>query len=357
MTRDEFIAKIENPDDVNRVMARVDEGAQLMGKTSVEELEKWYDECAGYYDAAHEDVITKYEEVGVKFNPMYGEEREVLKPVDKAKWFSFLHFNAMMSEALDKYRCLKYFTSIEDEQMFDAEQGRASIEAHVRDHVMKSGGLFSGEDFEADVVEVLYQHYERYHQLLEIRIDDLNDAIALIELKEYLNKPGCQTTEILFTTTSLNLSKFKIKGTRANKLMSDVLVPYFIDRFSSKYFSGKDLDELKAELKMCKKLNGRILHKAVFELYKVFDKYGYFEYSLPKDTYHLGEKDGKYGRVTFDISVWIYDLFALIDDSEKFNDAEYDTRKEKADKIRNMMEMDTRDLEMDLPKGWELFLF
>lgn len=33
MTREEFIAKIENPDDVERVMARVDEGIKLMNYT------------------------------------------------------------------------------------------------------------------------------------------------------------------------------------------------------------------------------------------------------------------------------------------------------------------------------------
>ena len=91
MTRDEFIAKIMNHDDVERVMARVDEGAQLLGKTTDEQLEKWYDECAGYYDAACVDVTTKYEVVVKNDNPMYGEEGEVLNPVEEGKWFSFLH--------------------------------------------------------------------------------------------------------------------------------------------------------------------------------------------------------------------------------------------------------------------------
>ena len=132
MTRDEFIAKIENPDDVNRVMARVDEGAKLLGKTTIEELEKWYDECAGYYDAAHEEVITKYEQVGVEFNPMYGEEREVLKPVDKAKWFSFLHFNAMISEAMDRYRYMMYNVKLEDSITGEVGEAKMSLNAKSR---------------------------------------------------------------------------------------------------------------------------------------------------------------------------------------------------------------------------------
>ena len=52
MTREEFIAKIENPDDVERVMARVDEGAELLQYNIIGNIEKWYDDCAKFYDAS-----------------------------------------------------------------------------------------------------------------------------------------------------------------------------------------------------------------------------------------------------------------------------------------------------------------
>lgn len=50
MTREEFIAKIENPDDVERVMARVDEGIKLMNYTDATKIAEWYDFCAKRYD-------------------------------------------------------------------------------------------------------------------------------------------------------------------------------------------------------------------------------------------------------------------------------------------------------------------
>lgn len=355
MTREEFIAKIENPNDVERVMARVDEGAQLLRYDVIGNIEKWYDECARYYDAAVFEVDEDAE--------LFDSQIKVLELNKGDRFFSFPHFNSMLSEAFDKYRFMKYFMDIEVNLKLDVEQAKKSIKKHVEDHIKGSGRLFSGEDFESDVVDALYEHYEKYNQVLKPRIDDLNDAIALIELKEYLLSTPSKTTvphrtkEISFTPFADNLSKFKIRGERANKLMNDVLVPYFIDRFSGKYFSGKDIEALKSELKMCKKLYRRILNKAVFEMYKVFDKYCYVEYGLSEDIYHLGEKDGKYGRLTFDVSVWIFDLFEPISDDDKFNDAEYMDRKEKADKIRNIMEMDTRALEMDIPEDWKRYVF
>ena len=50
MTRDDFIAKIENPDDVKRIMARVDEGIKLMNYTDATKIAEWYDRCANLYD-------------------------------------------------------------------------------------------------------------------------------------------------------------------------------------------------------------------------------------------------------------------------------------------------------------------
>ena len=355
MTREEFISKIENPDDVERVMARVDEGAELLQYNIIGNIEKWYDDCAKFYDASVFEVDEETQafpsEIGI-FGLSKGD-----------KFFSFPHFNSMLSEAFDKFRFLKYFMTIEVNLRLDAKHAKKSIKKHVDDHVRESGGQFSGKDFVSDVVDSLYEHYEKYNQVLKSRIDDLKDAIAVIELKEYLQSTPSKTTtphrtkEISFTPFAENLPKIKIRGERANKLMSDVLVPYFIDRFSGKYFSGKDLESLRSELKMCKDLNSRILNKAVFELYKVFDKHGYVEYGLSQDTYHLGAKDGQYGRVTFDISVWIFDLFAPISDDKRFKDAEYMDRKEKADKIRYIMESDTRSLEMDIPKDWKLYVF
>lgn len=354
MTRDEFIAKIENPDDVNRVMARVDEGAQLLQYTVYGDIEKWYDECAKYYDAAVFEVDEDSEAFQLQV--------ETLGLSKGDKFFSFPHFNSMLSEAFDKFRYLKYFMDQEVDLRHDANQAKQSIKKHVIDHIKESGGLFSKEDFVSDVVDALYNHYERYNQLLESKIDDLNDAKVLLELKEYMQAPTSgadmphRTCEISFTPLENNLPKFKIKGERTNKLMDEVLVPYFIDRFSGKYFSGKDFEAIKTELDTCKKLKRRILNKAVFEIYKVFDKHGYVEYGLTEDTYHLGAKDGKYGRVTFDISVWIFDLFAPICDDRRFKQEGMD-RKEKADTIRYMMEVDTRKLELDIPEDWKRYVF
>ena len=86
MTREEFIAKIENPDDVERVMARVDEGIKMMNYTDANKIAEWYDFCAKRYDRS---ILPSTIE-GVP-DMVTGEEHGVT-----VNEFSFLHFNAFL---------------------------------------------------------------------------------------------------------------------------------------------------------------------------------------------------------------------------------------------------------------------
>lgn len=357
MTRDEFIAKIENPDDVNRVMARVDEGAQLMGKTSVEELEKWYDECAGYYDAAHEDVITKYEEVGVKFNPMYGEEREVLKPVDKAKWFSFLHFNAMISEAIDRYRYMMYTVKLEDSITSEVGEAKMSLKKKVDDYVARPGNLYNDPSFVHKVHKVVAKYLGEYALAADTRGKDLEDAIAILKIKEDMDEAREHGHPIQYYIQSVSFkpnegSAYRIKGEKALNLMADVFVPYFCDRYLSKF----NLKSLEAEQKRWLALKAKTFHMTIYEIYKLFIEFynEKFSYELDEDRYNLGERNGKYPGLVNEISVWIYDLMAEI--SDEYHKENWRTEKVDAIKTRMLAKLYGLD-KVDLPKEWKAFMY
>ena len=138
MTREEFIAKIENPNDVERVIARVDEGAQLMKYTDAAKLAEWYDFCAKLYD---QSILPSTLE-GVS-DKVTGEKHNVI-----VEEFSFLHFNAMISEGLDRYRHLMHTVELEDRITDEVGASKMSLKK-----IVDAYNAFTDIDGFAKVVE------------------------------------------------------------------------------------------------------------------------------------------------------------------------------------------------------------
>lgn len=357
MKREEFIAKIVNPNDVERVMARVDEGAQLLGKTTDEQLEKWYDECAGYYDAACVDVTTKYEVVGKNDNPMYGEEGEVLNPVEEGKWFSFLHFNAMISEGLDRYRHLMHTVELEDRITDEVGASKMSLKKIVDCYVERPINQFNDPSFVHKVHKVVAKYLGEYALAADTRGQDLADAIAILKIKEYMDEAHAHGHDIKWYINSVSFkpnegSSWTIKGENALKLMADVFVPYYCDRYLSKF----DIKTLESQQRRWAALESKTFHMTIFEIYKLFIEYynEKFSYQLAEDRYNLGERNGKYPGLVNEISVWIFDLMAEI--SGEFD--KNNNRAEKVEVIRTRMKAKLHRLdEVDLPREWKAFLY
>ncbi len=147
-------------------------------------------------------------------------------------------------------------------------------------------------------------------------------------------------------------SSWTIKGENALKMMADVFVPYYCDRYLSKF----DLKTLERQHKTWAALKDRTIHMTIYEIYKLFIEFynEKFTYRLDEDLYNLGERNGKYPGLINEISVWIFDLMAEV--SGGFN--KYDSRPTKVDAIRTRMQAKLYGLDkVDLPKEWSLFLY
>lgn len=358
MKREELIAKINDPNEVKRVMERVDEASQLLGKTTDEQLELFYDECAGYYDAACRDAITSYEVVGKKYDPLYKEERDVIKlNYNGNKSFSFLHFNAIMSECMDRYRHMMYDVEIENSIMNQSGIEKISLMKIVDSYVARPTNKYNERSFVQQLHKVVAKYMGDYNNALDKRAEDLADAQAILKVKDYMLQTREQAHKNYHFIMSVSFKPsddeaIKIKGEKAIELMGKVFVPYYCDRFLNK-FNQKTLEK---ELKKCDILKGKTYHKTIFEIYKLFIKYydNKFSYTLDTDRYKLGEKNGKFPGLKSEISVWIYDLMAEINDHD-FD--KYNGRKDKVDTIKTRMETKDNDLGIDLPREWTLFLY
>ena len=147
-------------------------------------------------------------------------------------------------------------------------------------------------------------------------------------------------------------SSWTIKGENALKLMADVFVPYYCDRYLSKF----DLKTLESQQRRWAALESKTFHMTIFEIYKLFIEYynEKFSYQLAEDRYNLGERNGKYPGLVNEISVWIFDLMAEI--SGEFD--KNNNRAEKVEVIRTRMKAKLYRLdEVDLPREWKAFLY
>lgn len=347
MTREEFIAKIENPDDVERVMARVDEGIKLMNYTDATKIAEWYDFCAKRYDRS---ILPSTIE-GVP-DMVTGEEHDMI-----VKEFSFLHFNALLSEAFDNYRSLMF--SVEREDRITDEVGAAKmyLKRTVDAYVERPSNQYNDPSFVHKVHKVVAKYLGEYKLAADTRVQDLEDAIAILKIKEHMDTAAAHDHSIKYYIQSVSFkpnegSSWTIKGENALKMMADVFVPYYCDRYLSKF----DLKTLERQHKTWAALKDRTIHMTIYEIYKLFIEFynEKFTYRLDEDLYNLGERNGKYPGLINEISVWIFDLMAEV--SGGFN--KYDSRPTKVDAIRTRMQAKLYGLDKDdLPKEWSLFLY
>ena len=347
MTREEFIAKIENPDDVERVMARVDEGIKLMNYTDATKIAEWYDFCAKRYDRS---ILPSTIE-GVP-DMVTGEEHDMI-----VKEFSFLHFNALLSEAFDRYRSLTFSVQREDLVTDEVGAAKMNLKKNVDAYVERPFNQYNDPSFVHKLHKVVAKYLGEYKLAADTRVQDLEDAIAILKIKEHMDIAAAHDHSIKYYIQSVSFkpnegSSWTIKGENALKMMADVFVPYYCDRYLSKF----DLKTLERQHRTWAALKDRTIHMTIYEIYKLFIEFynEKFTYRLDEDLYNLGERNGKYPGLINEISVWIFDLMAEV--SGGFN--KYDSRPTKVDAIRTRMQAKLYGLDkVDLPKEWSLFLY
>ena len=347
MTREEFLAKIENPDDVERVMARVDEGIKMMNYTDANKIAEWYDFCAKRYDRS---ILPSTIE-GVP-DMVTGEEHGMI-----VKEFSFLHFNALLSEAFDNYRSLMFSVEREDRITDEVGAAKMSLKRTVDAYVERPSNQYNDPSFVHKVHKVVAKYLGEYALAADTRGKDLADAIAILNIKEHMDEAHAHGHSITYYIQSVSFkpnegSSWTIKGENALKLMADVFVPYYCDRYLSKF----DLKTLESQQRRWAALESKTFHMTIFEIYKLFIEFynEKFSYELDEDRYNLGERNGKYPGLINEISVWIFDLMAEISGGFDKNKS----RPEKVDAIRTRMQAKLYGLDkVDLPREWSLFLY
>ena len=328
-------------------MARVDEGIKLMNYTDATKIAEWYDFCAKRYDRS----ILPFTIEGVP-DMVTGEEHDMI-----VKEFSFLHFNALLSEAFDNYRSLMFSVEREDRITDEVGAAKMSLKRTVDAYVERPFNQYNDPSFVHKLHKVVAKYLGEYKLAADTRVQDLEDAIAILKIKEHMDIAAAHDHSIKYYIQSVSFkpnegSSWTIKGENALKMMADVFVPYYCDRYLSKF----DLKTLERQHKTWAALKDRTIHMTIYEIYKLFIEFynEKFTYRLDEDLYNLGEKNGKYPGLINEISVWIFDLMAEV--SGGFN--KYDSRPTKVDAIRTRMQAKLYGLDkVDLPKEWSLFLY
>ena len=232
-----------------------------------------------------------------------------------------------------------------------------SLKRTVDAYVERPSNQYNDPSFVHKVHKVVAKYLGEYKLAADTRVQDLEDAIAILKIKEHMDIAAAHDHSIKYYIQSVSFkpnegSSWTIKGENALKMMADVFVPYYCDRYLSKF----DLKTLERQHKTWAALKDRTIHMTIYEIYKLFIEFynEKFTYRLDEDLYNLGERNGKYPGLINEISVWIFDLMAEV--SGGFN--KYDSRPTKVDAIRTRMQAKLYGLDkVDLPKEWSLFLY
>lgn len=139
---------------------------------------------------------------------------------------------------------------------------------------------------------------------------------------------------------------------------SKILVDYFIDR----YIITDNEQTIIEDINIWNAYRPKIWHRLIHDIYHFFANKGLLHYNNKNDTYHLGERDGKFASLNGEVSEWIYNLLCeFYEKKDNKTSARFDIyngRKDKIDAIKNFMEADVESLmPPNVPKEYKhLFL-
>jgi hypothetical protein len=337
MTREDFIDKVKLKSYASILINLVDEGISIFGyEGNADAISNWYDSC---YSLLND--VKSWENFKLCMAERY----------EKAKYILYLAADKTMTELQLNYRIDEVETSIEESIKKEPE----FLEQYDDPSLIH------------EIASTYLLYYDYQHTNINKLIEEQEDRAQLLSLKLYLcdNKNGLK--KVTIEADNNEKQRFTIHSNTAMRLFGELFPPYFIDRFdadcqisidqciqqSSNNYGHEEtalkqshedkankteeqlnvIEQLLSTLRIAKK---KIVHRTIYEMYKVFIKKGYVPYDNDVDKYGFNlSSDGKFPVTKNAVSMWIYIVLMrmITDDEEKI----YKTRDDMQCYIRDAL--------------------
>ena len=243
----------------------------------------------------------------------------------------YVNFKVNLANSLDDYVALRYTLrrQFADEQQ--VMQAFFNVTNDVNYYVQVRDSTFTDPAIINRVIDIVYEMKKR-NLYFEGKIEELEDKKTIFEIKQASSN---NLQQISFAYQPKKMSNYVYKKLKSAHVLG-MFQDCFINYFTNKWLTTKDVVELKVQIDKCKQGKKKLLHEGVKEIYKVFAVNKLLKFDSPKDTYMMGIVDnGLYPSLKGDVSLWILNLLKYLNLYDK--KISYKTRKEKIDIISNLM--------------------
>lgn len=268
MTKEEFEQLITNDAHKNEILRLVEESICMLPCKDERSISARYDECAQLYKYSLED---------------------------------YAHFRLNISKQIDLLRYQSFVSKYKDD--VQAALSKLTQDVVMRVDAYAQNRKYNDSAFVNDVTTLL-EKYECSKFYLNTKISELEDKKQLLELSDALQNG--------FSFYSFKLSgkntdqTFYVKSEKVKNMFAESFLPYFKSRF----LEDEDVADIDKKILHLKNISGKqLIHKLVYELYKIFVKYGKLSQCTGKgNTYELTDDEGNMYSLNGDVSNWIFNL-------------------------------------------------
>ncbi len=319
MTIEEFETKIANNAHKSEIIRLVKESLNIF-KYEGEKAEKWLDSCYELYETS---------------------------------LCEFTHFKLNMANRIDTAK--RYQQHIQDFEQTNENKLTATFHKVIT--VVESyanNRSYANPELLADIEKAIFDYYEQPLLYLSNRVDELNDRINFIQL---LNDDSIDKIKFESPNNSYSFNSKKLMN-----VFKRSFVDYFRNSYITEPIKPDDIDKLEKEKKICVGSQKKLIHRVVYEIYRIFASHKILDFTNEKDNYlfQISNND-KYPSLKGDVSAWIFDLLELMGYldylKERKNYSPRMLKKEKIDFIKDCMkDTDYHSWkEPNMPKDWFYF--
>lgn len=268
MTKEEFEQLISNDAHKNEILRLVEESICMLPYKDERSISARYDECAQLY------------------NDSLGD---------------YTHFRLNISKQIDLLRYQSFVAKYQDDVQAAIAKLMQSVVMKVDAYAQNS--KYNDSAFVNDVTTLL-EKYECSKFYLNTKISELEDKKQLLELGNALkNEFSFYSFKLRGKITD---ETFSIKSEKVKNMFAESFLPYFKSRF----LEDKDGTDIDKEILHLKNISEKqLLHKLVYELYKIFVRYGKLSKCKESgNSYELTDEEGNSYSLNGEVSDWIFNL-------------------------------------------------
>lgn len=271
MTKEEFEQLITNDEHKNEILRLVEESICMLPYKDERSISARYEECAQLY------------------NDSLGD---------------YTHFRLNISKQIDLLRYKSFVFKYQNDV-------QAALSKRTQDVVMRvdayaQNSKYNDSAFVNDVTTLL-EKVECSRFYLKTKVNELEDKKQLLEMSDALQNGFSFYSFKLRRKDNTDKDKsFSIKSEKVKNMFAKSFLPYFKSRFLEDE-DGTDIDKEILHLKNISEK--QLLHKLVYELYKIFVKYGKLcKCKETGNTYELTDEEGNSYSLNGEVSDWIFHL-------------------------------------------------